>query len=201
MGGTCCGEDRKQLEVANAHGVNAIQKEIAKEYLAAFARAEALCGHPPHAGEISALLVEENNPLLPIKKSPALMNIIFNLFRDDLLYTDIVSGRYSVSSHKGFSHFSECHERLNQGYYIEDKTQEYLPMAKTKTVNFKHLLECLKSKDATILENPDTAWMFDGHARLLDSEDTNLGQKVAYDSFPRSGNAFLRRLFEQVSGI
>lgn len=42
--------------------------------------------------------------------------------------------------------------------------------------------------------------MFDGEFRFLDGGDLN-GEKIAFNTFPRSGNSFLRRLVEQATGI
>jgi len=44
-------------------------------------------------------------------------------------------------------------------------------------------------------------WMFDGKFRLLDGKPLKRGQKVAFDTFPRTGNSFLRRLIEEVTGV
>ena len=42
--------------------------------------------------------------------------------------------------------------------------------------------------------------MFDGHFRFLDGEP-NPSNKVAFMSFPRSGNTFLRRYMELCTGV
>ncbi len=41
--------------------------------------------------------------------------------------------------------------------------------------------------------------MFDGESRFLDGE--KFDQKIAFNTFPRSGNSFLRSLLESVSGV
>jgi len=57
----------------------------------------------------------------------------------------------------------------------------------------------LRSKDASLME--ENAWMFDGQIRLLDGAPIPTGQKVAFDTWPRTGNSFLRKFLEQVSGV
>ena len=55
----------------------------------------------------------------------------------------------------------------------------------------------LKSKDESVLTaNQD---LFDGDFRFLDSTSIE-GKRVGFTSYPRSGNSFLRRYLEQVSG-
>ena len=43
--------------------------------------------------------------------------------------------------------------------------------------------------------------MFDGQHRFLDGEPLPLGQKLAFTTFPRSGNSFLRRFLENTTGV
>lgn len=43
--------------------------------------------------------------------------------------------------------------------------------------------------------------MFDGEFRFLDNQKPIDGNKVSFNSFPRSGNSFLRRFLEQITGI
>ena len=57
----------------------------------------------------------------------------------------------------------------------------------------------LKSKDEADLLN--NSWMFDGDCKFLDGKDSLDGNKIYFTSFPRSGNSFLRRLLEEVTGI
>ena len=67
-----------------------------------------------------------------------------------------------------------------------------------RTVNLKSLMELFKSKDEQLWK--DNAWKFDGEFRYLDGE-ANPSNKVAFTSFPRSGNSFLRRYLELLTGI
>jgi len=95
---------------------------VINAYLQAIDRAETLCGHPPNAGEISALLVQENSWYTPMKKCPPIMAVIMNLFREDLLYTDKIIGRYSIHKREGFMTFSDFHKKHHLGYKIDYKT-------------------------------------------------------------------------------
>ena len=64
----------------------------------------------------------------------------------------------------------------------------------TRTLNFSKLIEILKSKDENLLK--ENAWMFDGEFRFLDGGKIPEGQKIAFNTWPRSGNTFLRRYLE-----
>ena len=44
------------------------------------------------------------------------------------------------------------------------------------------------------------AWQFDDETRFLDGEAI-VGNKVAFSSWPRSGNSFLRKYFELLTGL
>ena len=79
-----------------SHAVMPFPGCVVNSYVQAIERAEKLCGHPPNAGELAALLVHEDSRWTPLKKTPMLMGIIFNLYREDLVYTDKILGRFSV---------------------------------------------------------------------------------------------------------
>jgi hypothetical protein len=55
----------------------------------------------------------------------------------------------------------------------------------------------LKSKDESLLQNMQ--WMFDNEFRFLDGK--KLQTKIAFCTFPRSGNSLMRRLLETATGI
>jgi len=61
------------------------------------------------------------------------------------------------------------------------------------------LVNVLKSKDQGIYK--EHGWMFDGDSKFLDENDSIEGNKIFYTSYPRSGNSFLRKLLEEVTGI
>ena len=69
------------------------------------------------------------------------------------------------------------------------------------TVNFGLLMQVLKSKNENLFMENSFIW--DGEFKFLDASHRLLeeGNHVAFTSFPRSGNSFLRKFVEQVSGI
>jgi hypothetical protein len=67
-----------------------------------------------------------------------------------------------------------------------------------KTINFKQQYDMLRSKDEKLWE--DAQWIYDGDFRFLDGQDIG-AHHVGFTSFPRSGNSFMRRILEQISGV
>jgi hypothetical protein len=65
-------------------------------------------------------------------------------------------------------------------------------------LNFKQLRDLLLSKDLS--RNDELSWVSKNNYRFLDGEDM-AGWHTTFTSFPRSGNSFLRRMLEDISGI
>jgi len=57
----------------------------------------------------------------------------------------------------------------------------------------------LRSTDPSLLN--DCKWMFDGEFRFLDGQTIIPGQKIAYNTYPRSGNSYLRKVLENITGV
>lgn len=100
---------------------------------------------------------------------------------------------------EGFELFSEKFQRLyaSKGYIL-DKEMRVRASSTCTTVNFKQLKDMLASKDEK--EYQKMQWIFDGQDRFLDGSPKP-GNKVAFCSFPRSGNSFLRKYLEKLTGI
>ena len=73
-----------------------------------------------------------------------------------------------------------------------------MPKSDTPTVNLKQLKEILLSKDLS--RDRELDWIANGEIRFLDGEDIG-GDKVSFQSFPRSGNTMLRKFLEVVTGV
>ena len=64
------------------------------------------------------------------------------------------------------------------------------------------LLSVLKSKDESVFR--DYSWLWDGTSHFLDQKESLLTEHenhVTFTSYPRSGNSFLRKYVEQITGI
>jgi hypothetical protein len=121
------------------------------------------------------------------------------LFSEDLVYTDEHQlHRWTTKSREGYSKMSEFLRKNTSGYTF-DKNLSFIAKPDTRTVNLNDLISILKSKDESLLTK--NAWMFDGELRLLDGGKIPEGNKIAFNTFPRVGNTFLRKCLEQVTGV
>lgn len=82
--------------------------------------------------------------------------------------------------------------------YVLDKEMLVRAGPDVKRINLKELVALFKSKDEQLWQ--EHAWQFDGEFRYLDGE-SNPSNKVAFCSWPRSGNSFLRKYLELLTGI
>ena len=76
-----------------------------------------------------------------------------------------------------------------------------MPTKDTPVVNFEWLKDYLLSKDLSRMDELD--WVDREEFRHLDGQ-VNLyktGDRVSFQSYPRSGNTFLRRFLEQITGV
>jgi hypothetical protein len=74
------------------------------------------------------------------------------------------------------------------------------PTDETPVINFNSLKDALLSTD---LENAQKAYdvMVSKDPKFLDTKVDMMGNRVVLASFPRSGNSFLRKIIEQITGV
>ena len=72
------------------------------------------------------------------------------------------------------------------------------PNSGTQTINLEQLKAILKSVDENELNQ--MSWVYDGDVKFLDGS-TQYYQKIALASFPRSGNTFIRKYLELLTGV
>lgn len=130
--------------------------------------------------------------------------VIFDLYRADLFYADggfrywSLNGPDGTYDRKSYEKFSERFLRLYPGYML-DRNMRIVAKPETNVINLKALVSLLISKDAELWER--CRWMFNNsHFYSLDGEP-NITNKIAICSFPRSGNTFLRKFCELLTGI
>ena len=165
------------------------------------AEAERIKGSPPWTPEV--VVVFQRNYTGRINNG-WLNAFLQNLYREDLFYADkqftywSMEGPDGSEERKTFERFSERFFRLYPGYML-DKHMHIVAKPETPVINLQQLVSLLKSKDAELWEQ--SKWMFDPkHFRYLDGAP-NKSNKVAFCSFPRSGNTFLRKYLELMTGI
>jgi len=127
--------------------------------------------------------------------------LIQDIYREDSLYCDQYCSLWSTNldgpNKKGFEKFSDRFRRLFAGYHL-DSTMHIRSNPETITLNLKELMRLFLSKDEELWKQHK--WIFDGPCRYLDGA-LNSANKVALQSFPRSGNTFLRKFFELLTGV
>jgi len=166
----------------------------------AIAEAEKLKGSAPNTPETVVVFHENYGRMI---NNGYLNAFIQNLYREDLFYANkaflcwSMKGPDGSEERKTFEKFSERFRKIYPGYQL-DKYMHIVAKPETPVINLRQLMDLLKSSDAGLWER--AKWMFDKNFRFLDGQP-NKSQKVAFCSFPRSGNTFLRRYMELITGI
>ena len=124
------------------------------------------------------------------------------MFREDVFYAckDIEQ----IATKKLSERYTKFSERFNswpvfKGLKIDQETQVCCNDTK-EVVSLKELIELFKSKDFEAYDEYKKKYLEDGELRFLDGEPVG-DEKVAYWTFGRSGNTFLRRYIELVTGV
>lgn len=129
---------------------------------------------------------------------------IMNMYRDDAFYANKDFSGYSLSGPDGsdarmtLEKFSERFVRLYPGYVL-DRKQRIRALPATPAINLKQLVALLKSKDEALWER--SKWIYDVEGGLFLDGEANPCNKVAFASFPRSGNTFLRKYLQLLTGV
>lgn len=193
MGGTCC-RARNEEQVAKA--LLSLPWFLVSNYLKAVNEAEDILGRIPTSIEIFQVFKSKNHSFGP-KNAYEAAAVTMSIYREDLIFSDEVAYQFTTRQHEGFNTFStNFKKKFVEGYRI-DKTGAIRPTT-AKRINFAKQMEMLKSKDEALFE--EARWIFDGDFRFLDGASME-GKQVGFTSFPRSGNSFLRRTIEQLTGI
>lgn len=113
-----------------------------------------------------------------------------------MLYTNDLASHYSTTRHEGFVGYSEMFRKRfgNEYTTLSDGT---VAATTAKTINCKNLYNMLRSKDEELFAS--SKWIFDGDFKFCDG--AALPSKIAFNTYPRSGNSFLRKFLEQCTGI
>lgn len=126
---------------------------------------------------------------------------MFNLYREDLFFADRLflcwTTKLDSNSKEGFETFSVRFARLYPGYLL-DLNMKCIARQSTPVLNLKQLIHVLRSNDEDLWFK--SKWMFEQEFKFLDGSP-NLSNKVAFSSYPRSGNTFLRKYFEMLTGV
>ena len=112
--------------------------------------AEAKLGKPPSVIEIFIEMKAQYN-ITQVNNIYEGAAVITSIFREDMLYANDVCSHYSVTKHEGYMNYSEIFKKkIGDGYKINrDGT---VAVTTAPTLNFRNLIEMLKSKDAALFE-------------------------------------------------
>ena len=120
------------------------------KFTAATKMAEDIIGKPPTAFEIFITL-ERHFGGSPVENVFAVGAILYNLFREDMLFADERCNRFTTVKKEGFMSFSEMfRQKFPQGYTVSTKDGSILATT-ARTVSFKEIISILKSKDEEVL--------------------------------------------------
>lgn len=120
------------------------------------------------------------------------------MWRDDQIYFDTTDQFVSLTNNHprgNFENFSERYERCFKADFTLGTNLKLMPKHHL-LVNFKWLKELLTSKDLNRLEELSCLSL-----KFLDSSIDMSGQKIAFASYPRTGNSFVRSFLEKITGI
>ena len=187
MGGTCCVARRKEGQIAKA--LLYLPWFYVDRFLSAIDYAEDVLGRPPNTLEIYAAMNMKFKT--PVRNPYDTAAILMSIYREDMIYTDTVCFQFTTKEREGFDNFSGHFKMKFPGYKVD--SEGCVTPDAAKTINYQKLVEMLKSKDESLLEQ--CRWQFDKEFRFLDGGPLD-NNRVCFTSFPRSGNSFLRRTIE-----
>ena len=130
-----------------------------------------------------------------------------DLYTNDEILSDEHFHKYSLDKTQQHSEDNPTGFRLYSDYFtikyphciLDRQSGALSPKNDAPVVNFNQLKELLLSKDLSRIG--ELEWIASEPARFLDNSIDMTGNKVALTSYPRSGNSFLRKLLEDVTGI
>ena len=192
MGGTICRSSRQTEQVSKS--ILWLPWYFVNRFLESTRIAEDVLGRPPTLVEIFVTLNDTYGKT--VNNIFEVGAILFSLLREDLIYADLLSYRYTVNKQEGYFSYSEIFQKKFPFGYVCDKQGRVVPSI-ARRVNLNNLRNVLTSQDeAVFMEN---SWIWDGEFRFLDSQP--IERRIGFTSYPRSGNSFLRRYVEQITGI
>ena len=118
--------------------------------------------------------------------------ILVSILREDIIYSDKHSYRYTINKQDGYYTYSELFRmKFPVGYGCDSGGRVIATTA--RTISLPQLKSILKSKDENVFT--ENNWIWDGEFRFLDKQPVEDG-RIGFTSVPRSGNSFLRRYVE-----
>ena len=193
MGGTVCRSGRPENQVSKS--ILWLPWYFVNRFVDSTRLAEEILGRPATVFEIFVTLSDIHGKT--VNNIYELVACLFSLLREDLVYSDLHSYRYTITKQEGYYSYSELFRMRFPTGYSCDRMGRVIPTT-ARRINLTHLQNVLTSQDEALFT--ENNWIWDGEFRFLDGRPF-AGDKIGFTSFPRSGNSFLRRYVEQITGV
>ena len=138
------------------------------------------------------LIVLEENYGKTLNNIYELVAVLFALLREDLIFSDLHSYKYTTTKQEGYYTYSEIFRLKFPTGYTCDSMGRVIPAGARRINLEEHRALMISTDESKFREN---AWRWDGDFRFLDGAPLT-NKKIGFTSYPRSGNSFLRRYVE-----
>ena len=174
--------------------------------LAAIRHAENLHQRPVYVVEIAASWPAVTS-LVPYIFVFTILTACYDLYQNDELLADPPCERFSLqaSNQRSNTNTDSPYQLYSDRYvscfsdYLIGNHLELRPKEGTPTINFAALKNFLLSKDLSLIGEYE--YLISGKSKFLDSKISMMGNRVAFTSYPRTGNSFLRKILENITGV
>lgn len=100
---------------------------------------------------------------------------------------------------KDFETYSDRKERKFSNLALTGDHLRLVASANTPTLSFDQVKELLLSKGDERMD--EYLKLMNNEYKFLDRKSDLIGNRVALATFPRTGNSFLRKILEQITGV
>jgi len=142
MGGTICRTSRQNEQVSKS--ILWLPWYFVNRFLESTRLAEDVLGRPPTVMEVFVTLNDTYGKT--VNNIYEAVAILFSLLREDLIYSDQHSYRYTVSRQEGYFSYSEIFRNKFPVGYVCDNQGRVVPTT-ARRVNLNHLRGVLTSQD------------------------------------------------------
>ena len=163
MGGTICRTGRTQNQVSKS--LLWLPWYFVNRFIESTRIAEETLGRPATIHEIFATLNDTYGKT--VNNIYEAVAILFSLLREDLLYSDEHSYRYTVNRQEGYYNYSELFHRKYPVGYACGKNGHIVPTT-ARRINVRQLIGLLTSRDEA--QYQENGWIWDKEFRFTDGE-------------------------------
>ena len=135
-----------------------------------------------------------------------IMYVVFTvqaMHRMDILYSNAGCEQFSTKIwNKSFKKLSErlTSEDIFKNIEVDSNGYRFVSKSDDHTISHKQMCSLFLSNDLEKYEEFKKKYLESGQLRFLDGESLD-GFKTGFMTFPRSGNTFLRKYIELITGV